>query len=64
MYTCQYVRYLSKKNKHKNFGRLRAINLEQLDKLLESLKTYWNYDISTSSMLAIEKPVVQLEYEL
>lgn len=29
--------------KHKNFGRV-AIKLEQLDALLESLKTYWSYD--------------------
>ena len=50
--------------KHNNYGRVGAIKLEQLDKLLQSLKTYWNYDISINATLADDKPVVQLEYEL
>lgn len=42
-------RYLSEKNKHKNFGQVGTIKLEQLDRMILSLKTYWNCDSRVSA---------------
>ena len=55
---CQELDY-----KHKGFGRVGAINLEQLDTLLLSLKTYWDYSF-TEHLLNISADVPQPEYEL
>ncbi len=53
------------------FGRLGAIELEQLDVLLESLKSYWDYsnqksflDEIKASPLKVIEPENALAYEL
>ncbi len=53
------------------FGQAEAINLEQLDVLLESLKTYWDYSNNKALLADIdankhqpEKHDYQLVYEL
>ncbi len=60
MYTCQYARYLSKK-KHKNFGQLGAIKLEQIERLLSVLKSHWSGDKTEDIIIS---GVGFLEYEL
>lgn len=39
-------------------GRVGAINLEQLDVLLDSLKTYWDYTNQKSFLDEIKHPIV------
>jgi hypothetical protein len=47
-------------------GRVGAINLEQLDALLDSLKTYWDYSKSKLFLadLKLEATQQSLNYEL
>ena len=49
------------------FGRVGAINLEQLDTLLLSLKTYWDYSNNKGlleTIRAFEKQPANKEYQL
>jgi hypothetical protein len=48
-------------------GRVGAINLEQLDLLLESLKTYWDYTNNSAlftELRAADGRSVQEDYQL
>ena len=63
--------YYVKLYKHKNFGRVGAINLEQLETLLSSLKTYWdnsnNKALFTELRTIYDRPAQsakELNYEL
>ena len=54
-----------------SLGRVGAINLEQLDVLLNSLKTYWDYTNQKSFLDEIKAPITnvtrienELAYEL
>lgn len=54
-----------------SLGRVGAINLEQLDVLLNSLKTYWDYSNKKSFFDEIKVPITnatrvenELAYEL
>jgi hypothetical protein len=69
IYKCIYI--VNHNYKHKNFGRVGAINLEQLNTLLLSLKTYWDYSNNKSLLAELKiKPKqstlhdYQLDYEL
>lgn len=46
-------------NQLKN-GRVGAINLEQLDVLLDSLKTYWGYTNQKSFLDEIKAPITKV----
>jgi hypothetical protein len=53
--------YYVKNYKHKDFGRVGAINLEQLDSLLVSLKSYWGYSNQKASLYEINATSAQFE---
>jgi hypothetical protein len=61
---CPHTYYLSKEkslSEYKlTFGRVGAINLEQLDLLLNSLKTYWDYTNQKSFLEEIKAPVTSV----
>jgi len=68
---CHIGRYPAKKKSELFsdffYGRVGAINLEQLDVLLESLKSYWDYTSQKSFLDEIKAPttkVIRAENEL
>jgi hypothetical protein len=66
IYKCIYI--VNQNYKHKNFGRVGAIKVEQLELLLLALKTYWDYSNDNHLRKALEaanSPAAQVaNYEL